>query len=58
MTLQGKENSATEANNLNFLPTVLYLKKQADILTEASALGNKLAAYVLTVAQKRVLMAV
>ena len=50
---QGKAKRATEANKAEFAARRADLEKQqADILTTATARGAKLAAYVLTVAQK------
>ena len=50
---QGKAKRATEANKAEFAARRADLEKQqADILTAAPARGAKLAAYVLTVAQK------
>ena len=50
---QGKAKRATEANKAEFAARRADLEKQqADILTVATARGAKLAAYVLTVAQK------
>ena len=50
---QGKAKRATEANKAEFAARRAELEKQqADILTVATARGAKLAAFVLTVAQK------
>ena len=50
---QGKAKRATEANKAEFAARRAELEKQqADILTVATARGAKLAAYILTVAQK------
>ena len=50
---QGKAKRATEANKAEFAARRADLEKQqADILTVATARGAKLAAFVLTVAQK------
>ena len=50
---QGKAKRATEANKAEFAARRADLEKQqADILTVATARGAKLAAYILTVAQK------
>ena len=50
---QGKAKRATEANKAEFAARRAELEKQqADILTAATARGEKLAGYVLTVAQK------
>ena len=50
---QGKAKRATEANKAEFAARRADLEKQqADILTAATARGAKLAAYILTVAQK------
>ena len=50
---QGKAKRATEANKAEFAARRADLEKQqADILTAATARSAKLAAYVLTVAQK------
>ena len=50
---QGKAKRATEANKAEFAARRADLEKQqADILTAATARGEKLAGYVLTVAQK------
>ena len=50
---QGKAKRATEANKAEFAARRADLEKQqADILTLATARGAKLAAFVLTVAQK------
>ena len=50
---QGKAKRATEANKAEFAARRADLEKQqSDILTAATARGAKLAAYVLTVAQK------
>lgn len=50
---QGKAKRATESNKAEFAAKRAELEKQqADILTAATARGEKLAGYVLTVAQK------
>ena len=50
---QGKAKRATETNKAEFAARRAELEKQqADILTAATARGEKLAGYVLTVAQK------
>ena len=50
---QGKAKRATETNKAEFAARRADLEKQqADILTVATARGAKLAAYILTVAQK------
>jgi large subunit ribosomal protein L9 len=50
---QGKAKRATEANKAEFAARRAELEKQqAEILTAATARGEKLAGYVLTVAQK------
>ena len=50
---QGKAKRATEANKVEFAARRAELEKQqSDILTVATARGAKLAAFVLTVAQK------
>ena len=50
---QGKAKRATEANKAEFVARRAELEKQqADILTAATARSEKLADYVLTVAQK------
>ena len=50
---QGKAKRATESNKAEFAARRAELEKQqADILTAATARGEKLAAFVLTVAQK------
>ncbi len=50
---QGKAKRATEANKAEFAARRAELEKQqSDILTVATARGAKLAAFVLTVAQK------
>ena len=50
---QGKAKRATETNKAEFAARRAELEKQqADILTDATARGEKLAGYVLTVSQK------